>query len=67
MPCGTWDVSYLTRDQTCALSIGRSESYPLDLQESLWGDFSYQKKKNIRERLFREYIFLDLFYEIYQW
>ena len=30
-----YDLSSLTRHQTCALCIGRAESYPLDHQRSL--------------------------------
>ena len=34
MPCGLWDPSSRTRDQTCAPSIGSKESQPLEVRRS---------------------------------
>ena len=36
LPCGTWDLSSLTGDQTQGPCFGSVESYPLDEKGSPW-------------------------------
>ena len=63
MPCGLWDPSSPTRDQTCATCIGSKESQPLEVLRSqkLGGTrLRISQRSQIFHLLFAQMMYLNI-------